>query len=559
MKTITGKTFSEMVLNGYRDLKIHYEKVNDLNVFPVPDGDTGTNIAATLTGGVNAMKDANFDSIGDVAEKLAGGMLLGARGNSGVIISQFFQGISEALASLDTANVTQFASALRSGTSKAYEAVVHPVEGTVLTVARESTVYIMDNLSKMEDFETLFENLLREMRLSLDRTPDLLPVLKEAGVIDSGGAGLVYIMEGMGKYVVGEEVADAEFNGPTNSVATDEKIPFDENSVLDYGYCTEFILQLLVSKCDPKAFDLKEMIHFLEGIGDSIVALKQKTIVKVHVHTKEPWKAIQYAQKFGEFVTFKMENMSIQHNEKLLKEMPIEEEKPTEHIVANEKRQEVQIVAVSPSSSITELFLNMGANQIVSGGQTMNPSADDFIKAFDAANADNIIVFANNGNIILTAEQAAKLYTKSKVYVLHSKSVVEAYSALSMAFFDGQNIEDCIEEMTESMKGVVSAEISPAIRDSLNNGIAIKKGDYMGILKNNIVSSSPDMMATIKELLTKVPEIEEKSVFTIFYGEDADDKVKEDLQGLVKKDFPNLEMVEIDGRQSIYPLIFALE
>ncbi|MBR6225868.1 MAG: DAK2 domain-containing protein [Bacilli bacterium] len=559
MKTITGKTFSEMVLNGYRDLKIHYEKVNDLNVFPVPDGDTGTNIAATLTGGVNAMKDANFDSIGDVAEKLAGGMLLGARGNSGVIISQFFQGISEALASLDTANVTQFASALRSGTSKAYEAVVHPVEGTVLTVARESTVYIMDNLSKMEDFETLFENLLREMRLSLDRTPDLLPVLKEAGVIDSGGAGLVYIMEGMGKYIVGEEIDDAEFNGPTNGVATDEKIPFDENSVLDYGYCTEFILQLLNSKCDPKAFDLKEMIHFLEGIGDSIVALKQKTIVKVHVHTKEPWKAIQYAQKFGEFVTFKMENMSIQHNEKLLKEMPIEEEKPTEHIVANEKRQEVQIVAVSPSSSITELFLNMGANQIVSGGQTMNPSADDFIKAFDAANADNIIVFPNNGNIILTAEQAAKLYTKSKVYVLHSKSVVEAYSALSMAFFDGQNIEDCIEEMTESMKGVVSAEISPAIRDSLNNGIAIKKGDYMGILKNNIVSSSPDMMATIKELLTKVPEIEEKSVFTIFYGEDADDKVKEDLQGLVKKDFPNLEMVEIDGRQSIYPLIFALE
>ena len=559
MKTITGKIFSEMVLNGYRDLKNHYEKVNDLNVFPVPDGDTGTNIAATLTGGVNAMKDANFDSIGDVAERLAGGMLLGARGNSGVIISQFFQGISEALSSLDTANVTQFASALRSGTSKASEAVVHPVEGTVLTVARESTVYIMDNLSHINDFETLFENLLREMRLSLDRTPELLPVLKEAGVIDSGGAGLVYIMEGMGKYVVGEEVADAEFNGPTNSVATDEKIPFDENSVLDYGYCTEFILQLLVSKCDPKTFDLKEMIHFLEGIGDSIVALKQKSIVKVHVHTKEPWKAIQYAQKFGEFVTFKMENMSIQHNEKLLKEMPIEEEKPTEHIVANEKRQAVQIVAVSPSGSITELFLNMGANQIVSGGQTMNPSADDFIRAFDAANADNIVVFPNNGNIILTAEQAGKLYGKSKVYVLHSKSVVEAYSALSMASFDGQDIDECIETMNDAMRGVVSAEISPAIRDSLNNGVSIKKGDYMGILMNNIVSSSPNMMDTIRELLHKVPEIEEKSVFTIFYGEDADDTVKEGLQSLVKKDFPSLEMIEIQGNQTIYPLIFALE
>ncbi len=557
MNIITGKIFSEMAANGYRDLKLHFEEVNNLNVFPVPDGDTGTNIAATLNGGVKAVKNAENETIGNVAEQLAGGMLLGARGNSGVIVSQFFQGLSEGLSGLETATVQQFAEALKSGTAKAYDAVVHPVEGTVLTVCREGTQYVNDHLGEIEDFETLFEVLLREMRISLEKTPDLLPVLKEAGVIDSGGAGLVYTMEGMHKHLLGESLEDTAYNGPQTAVSTDGDIPFDENSVLDYGYCTEFILQLLVSKCDPAAFDLKTMISFLETIGDSIVAIKQKSIVKVHVHTKEPWKAIQFAQQFGEFVTFKMENMSIQHNEKLLKEMPIEES--AEHIAQNEKHVETAIVAVSPSAEITKLFLEMGVSQIISGGQTMNPSADDFIKAFDAANADNVIVFPNNSNIILTAEQSAKLYEKSNVIVLKSKSVVEAYSALSMASFDEVSVEEAVEGMKDCIEGVVSAEISPAVRDSQNNGISIKEGDYMGILQHNIVSSSKNIIETIEELLNKVPELEEKSVLTVFYGKDATQELRDDLQQLIGVSFPMLEMVEIEGNQTIYPLIFALE
>ena len=373
MNTLSGQVFAAMVLNGYRDLKSQYEKINDLNVFPVPDGDTGTNIAATLTGGVKAMATADQNNIGDVSEKLAEGMLLGARGNSGVILSQFFAGIANALADLQKANVTQFAAALRSGTQKAYEAVVQPVEGTILTVAREGSAYVMDHLTAIPDFESLFEVLLSRMREALERTPDLLPVLKEAGVIDSGGAGLVCIIEGMGKEIMGEEVADSVFNGPQNSVSADAKVPFDENSVLTYGYCTEFILQLQKSKGDPKAFQIKDMIAFLSTIGDSIVAIKQGTIVKIHVHTKVPYKAIEYAQRYGEFVTFKMENMSIQHNEVLLKEMPIEGAKMVKAVEKPKDRVNLAIVAVSPSDSISNLFKEMGVSEIISGGQTMSP------------------------------------------------------------------------------------------------------------------------------------------------------------------------------------------
>ena len=369
METLDGQTYENMVLNGYRDLKSHYEKINELNVFPVPDGDTGTNIAATLTGGVKAMETADKSSIGDVAAKFSEGALLGARGNSGVILSQFFAGIANALSGLENANVTQFATALRSGTQKAYEAVARPVEGTILTVAREGSEYVVDNLSTIANFESLFQVMLEQMRVSLNKTPDLLPVLKEAGVIDSGGAGLLYIMEGMGKEIAGEEIADSVFENPSGEVSNPVKIRFDENSILTYGYCTEFILQLQTSKCDPGTFDLKAMIDFLSTLGDSIVALRQSTIVKIHVHTKNPSKVIEYAQRFGEFVTFKMENMSIQHNEvlvnkELAKAKGTEEQKKSQRV-------SLAIVAVSPSESISKLFREMGVAEIIPGGQTM--------------------------------------------------------------------------------------------------------------------------------------------------------------------------------------------
>jgi len=559
MNTLSGQVFAAMVLNGYRDLKSQYEKINDLNVFPVPDGDTGTNIAATLTGGVKAMATADQNNIGDVSEKLAEGMLLGARGNSGVILSQFFAGIANALADLQKANVTQFAAALRSGTQKAYEAVVQPVEGTILTVAREGSAYVMDHLTAIPDFESLFEVLLSRMREALERTPDLLPVLKEAGVIDSGGAGLVCIIEGMGKEIMGEEVADSVFNGPQNSVSADAKVPFDENSVLTYGYCTEFILQLQKSKGDPKAFQIKDMIAFLSTIGDSIVAIKQGTIVKIHVHTKVPYKAIEYAQRYGEFVTFKMENMSIQHNEVLLKEMPIEGAKMVKAVEKPKDRVNLAIVAVSPSDSISNLFKEMGVSEIISGGQTMNPSAQDFVEAFKNANADNIIVFPNNGNVILTAQQAAKLFTGSKITIMESKSLVEAYSALSMADPVNETVEENIVSMKNSMKNLTAAEVCPAIRDSINNGIQIKKGDFIAIKEGTVVAAKAKIIDSVAALLQSIDDIDDKEVLTVFYGVDATEKNKDDLKAYVSKTYPMMEVVEIDGQQTIYPFVFAVE
>ncbi len=561
MNILDGKTYEAMVTNGFKDLKSHYESVNDLNVFPVPDGDTGTNICATLDGGVKAMKKANKAILGDVVSKCSEGMLLGARGNSGVITSQFFAGIADSLAGLKTANVKQFASALKNGTRIAYKAVPNPVEGTILTVARVGTDYINDHIDEIKDFETLFKLLLEQMKDALQKTPDLLPVLKEAGVVDSGGAGLLYTVEGMGAEIMGEEFEDRIFNGPSANVDIADGEAFNEDSKLDYGYCTEFILQLLKSKCDPDKVELQTFIDYLSSIGDSIVAIKQKTIIKIHVHTKEPWKAIQFAQKYGEFITFKMENMTIQHNEKLLKEMPISGKgvmTSSDIKVEPLAHSKVQIISVAPSKEIGKLFEEMGVKGIITGGQTMNPSANDFLEMFDYLNADEILVFPNNGNVIMTAEQAAKLYSKSKVHVLHSKSVVQAYSALKMADFS-ESVESNIAVMEEQMQSVVALEISKAIRDTKNNGINIKENDYIGIQGGKIVSHDRVILNATKKLLKTVENMDEKAIITIFYGKDATEKMKADLKTFLEKTYPMMDVYEIDGGQPVYHFVIAIE
>ncbi len=561
MKVLDGKTYEAMIVNGFKDLKSHYETVNELNVFPVPDGDTGTNICATLDGGVKAMKRANKGNLSDVVTKCSEGMLLGARGNSGVITSQFFAGISDALKGLKKADVKQFAAALGSGTRTAYKAVPNPVEGTILTVAREGTEYVNDHINEIKDFETLFKVLLEQMKKSLDKTPDLLPVLKEAGVIDSGGAGLLYTIEGMSKQIMGEELADSVFSGPTSSVDVADAASFNEDSELEFGYCTEFILQLLKSKANPDEVDLQSFIDYFSTIGDSIVAIKQKTIIKIHVHTKEPWKVIKFAQQYGEFITFKMENMTLQHNEKLLKEMPIsgkgvkvsDDVKP-----APLKHAKVRMVSVASSKEIGKIFSEMGVDGIITGGQTMNPSAQDFLNMFDYVNADDIIVFPNNGNVIMTAEQAAKLYGKARVHVLHSKSVVEAYSAVKMADFDN-SLEDNILVMEEQMKSVVSLEISKSIRDSKNNGINIKKNDFIGIKGGKIVSHDRLIIPAVRKMMKTVPDMNDKAIITVFYGKNATEKMKADLKAFLSKNYPLMDILEVNGGQPVYHFVIAIE
>ncbi len=548
MNTITGASFQSMVENGLRNLKAHYQEINDLNVFPVPDGDTGTNMTATLKGGVEAMAKVESDELSDKAGALASGMLLSARGNSGVILSQFFAGIAESFKGLREADLNQFAAALSQGTATAYKAVVNPVEGTILTVAKDGSRAVSEAISTMKSLESVFGLLSRSMSESLKNTPNLLPVLKEAGVIDSGGAGLLSVMEGMRKDVLGEEIEDSLFNGPSSSSSSADLSAFNEDSVLTYGYCTEFILQLQNCKNGPEGFDLNDMIETFKTFGDSIVALRQGNIVKVHVHTKNPALPIQYAQKYGEFLTFKMENMNLQHNEILLKELPIEEE-----------TKEYGIVSVSPSPEISSLFKEMKVDQIVSGGQSMNPSADDFVKAFAKTNAKKIIVFPNNGNVILTAKQAAKLYDKSEIHVVPSKSIVEAYSALQLIDFESYSLEENLQNIESSMTSVVSGEVSVAVRDSLNNGINVKKGDAIGILSGALVADEPDAVDCLFATISKIEDIDDRSVITIFFGKDVDDETKEAVETRIEDAYPLMDYQSFNGGQNVYPFIFAVE
>ena len=548
METLRGNSFAAMVQNGYKAIKLQYVSINDLNVFPVPDGDTGTNMTATMNGGIKAMEKANMDDLSDVASKLASGMLLGARGNSGVILSQFFAGVADGFAGLETANLTQVASALRSGVNKAYKAVIKPVEGTILTVAREGCTYALDHIEELGSLEELFHTLLRKMRASLKKTPDLLPVLKEAGVVDSGGAGLVAIMEGMYKHLTGEELEDSFFDGPSNAISGDAEILFNADSVLEYGYCTEFIMQLLNDRDGPKNFVLQDMIDYYSTLGDSIVAVENNGIVKVHVHTKTPGKVIEYAQRYGEFVTFKMENMSIQHQEVLLKEL---EEGQTKKPLA--------MVAVASSAPLAELFLEMGVNQIVKGGQTMNPSAQDFVHAIENCNAENVIVFPNNGNVILTAKQAAEMVAGVNVIVIETKSVIECYSALGMVDLENQSLDRNLELIKEQIEGTVSAEVSIAVRDSVNNGLKVAQGDYIGISKGKMRSVDKTLLGCTMKLLRSIEDIDGRSIITVFYGEDAKDEDRAALREAVQEEYPLMDFIEVEGHQTIYPFVLAVE
>ena len=549
MHSIDATLFQAMVSNGLRNLKANYQKINDLNVFPVPDGDTGTNMTATLKGGVEAMEKKDCDTVSEKAKALASGMLLSARGNSGVILSQFFAGLAKGLEGLKEVEPVQFASALKKATETAYEAVVSPVEGTILTVAREGSDAVEHKVEQLATVEELFSMLHFAMAKALKRTPDLLPVLKEAGVIDSGGAGLLTVIDGMSKEINGEEVEDSAFDGPSSGHDAADLSAFNEDSVLTFGYCTEFILQLQNCKNGPKEFDLDKMIAYFQTFGDSLVAIRNGNIVKVHVHTKDPSLPIVYAQKYGEFLTFKMENMNLQHNEILLKEMPIEEKKTKKYA----------IVSVSPSVEISALFRELKVDAVVKGGQSMNPSADDFIKAFEDVSAENIIVFPNNGNVILTAKQAASLYKGANVVVIPSKSIVQAYSALQLIDFENEGLEGTISTIESAISSVTAGEVSTAVRDSVNNGVNVVCGDYIGILEGKLVDDNSDPISCLMETFSKVEDIDDRSVITVFFGKDVSEGQKEAVAKAIGDKYPLMDFIPLDGGQEVYPFIFALE
>lgn len=541
---IDGEFLELMLQNGYRNIMLNQAEIDALNVFPVPDGDTGLNMTMTMSGGVENHESSK--NVGEMMASFAHGTLFSARGNSGVILSQFINGFAKGSKGMDTMSISDFAKAMESGVKQAYKSVVRPVEGTMLTVMREATEFLSNNKDSFASFEDCFMSLMPVIRRSLDNTPNLLPVLEEAGVIDSGGAGFLTIVEGMKLALEGEILSDD--SKASSSLKPSSKISLlPDNGTLEYGYCTEFILQLIYSDHRADSFNLDEMIATLETFGDSIVAIREDNVVKVHVHTFTPEKVLAYARGFGEFLTLKIENMALQHNES------IKENKK------KKKHQKYAIATVASGRGIQEYLTGIGADVIISGGQTDNPSTEDFINAFDTLDADYIVVLPNNSNVIMAAKQAAKIYDKADVRVIETRSVAEGYSALSMMNNSVDTVEELIEDMSFGIPNVTTGYITTATRDSSMGGVAVKQGDYIGLDRETIRSSEKSKTDAVMGLLKNLPGIDEKEVLTGFFGNGVAEEEAEALKELIEESFPMLECAFIEGGQPVYDYIFALE
>lgn len=552
---VDGLLYKQLVINGAACLRANYKIVDALNVFPVPDGDTGTNMRMTIEAGVEEITSCQETNIGAMAKRLSRGMLMGARGNSGVILSQLFRGIYKGLDGFNEVNAIELGKAFKMGVVQAYKAVMKPAEGTILTVARESAEYALKKSNKKTTIEEYFELLIKEARASLERTPELLPVLKDAGVVDSGGAGYIYVLEGMQKALKGEMIVDEQPSSTIGMVRANHN--FNAHSVLEYGYCTEFILQLQHAKVKIATFDETIIKDYLETIGDSIVCFKDEDIVKVHVHTKTPGEVLNYCQQWGEYITIKIENMSVQHNEseevQALCNCP-----ECVELRELQERKKYAVVAVASGEGLVETFKAMGVDYIVSGGQSMNPSAEDFVKGFDLINAENIIVFPNNSNIMLTAKQAAKYYEKANILVANSKSLAQGYSALTMLDVSSGDSEKIMSEIDEVIKNVTTGLITYSIRDAELDGISIHKDDYIGICNSKMVSSEKTKAEALKVMLEKT-DLSEKEIITIIYGCDVNVEEVEKIKDYIESTYEDIEVDIIEGKQDVYSYILSIE
>lgn len=547
-KVLNGELFLKMFRGGVAYLRAHVKAVNDMNVFPVPDGDTGDNMMMTMEGGAKALSKIEGESLDDVAKSLMNGMLLGARGNSGVILSQFFAGISKEFVGHEEVSVEDMGHALKTGIAQAYASVSTPKEGTILTVARESVEYAVSRINEESTVESLFKDLVTEMDASLKRTPEILTVLKEAGVVDSGGAGLKYIVEGFMKILNGEDLEAMEAAAPVEAIPGSVDIDFSAfgpDSVMDYGYCTEMLVQLMNYKTDVEAFDVDALKEFLGSLGDSIVAYKTGSIIKIHVHTLTPYKVLEHMHEYGEFLTIKIENMSVQHNE-IVEKPPVE--KP---------HKKYAIVAVANGDGISDLYTKLGADEIVSGGQTMNPSAQNFIEVFDKINADHIFVFPNNGNIILAARQAAKIYENAEIHVINSKNIGDCYAALAQLNLEDE-LEDILEGFNAAMAEVETGQVTYAVRNTEMNGVKVHEGDYISFCGKEMIASEPELLDATMKLLDGM-EAADRDIVNIFYGKSVEEDVVDELVEKIEETYPDIEVQTLNGGQDVYHFIVVVE
>lgn len=543
LKQINGIVFKQMVINGANNLANRSKYVDQLNVFPVPDGDTGTNMSMTMTAGAKELVSLEEASIGKVAKVLSRGLLMGARGNSGVILSQLFRGFATGLEGKDEADIEDIAKALESGVKTAYKAVMKPIEGTILTVARESAEAAGAKYETVETIVDLYDLVVNEMQISLNRTPELLPVLKEVGVVDSGGQGLLYIFEGFLKALKGETIAlEAQTEATGESAQT--ALSSDE---VEFGYCTEFIIRL-----DEERTPFKEDVFRgrLEKLGNSIVVVQDEDIVKVHVHTLTPGDALNLAQKHGEFVKLKIENMTEQHNEIIDQNAPQSEP-------AKREQAEYGIISVVAGEGIKHLFEEQGCHYVIEGGQTMNPSTEDFLKAIDELNAKNIIILPNNSNIIMAANQAAQVTEDVNVVVVPSKTIPQGYTALMM-FNEHASVEDNTEEMNQAITEVKSGQVTYAVRDTQMNGVDIKENDFIGILDKDIIVSVPERFESACALVDKMID-EDSEIVTILYGEGVDEDEADELAEYIENKYDDVEVTIFDGQQPVYSYIISVE
>lgn len=552
-KTIDGQTFIKMVSGGAANLRANASIVNDLNVFPIPDGDTGENMSRTINGGLSRLDIHDGLTLDKASRMLADGMLMSARGNSGVILSQFFAGIAKGFEGKENADLDDLANALKSGVESAYAAVNKPTEGTILTVAREAAEYAASRITADSTFASFANDYINEMNASLRRTPELLDVLKEAGVIDSGGAGLYYIADGAIKAANGENFITSvspEENAP-KTIDTDG---FDENSVMKFGYCTEFLLQLQTCKTDIKNFGLDKLKAYLETVGDSIVAFISGTVVKVHVHTMTPGTVLDYCQQYGEFLTLKIENMTLQHRETVISNRF--DEKREDKKKAEKKP--YALVTTASGEGIKQTFTELGADYVIYGGQTNNPSTEDFISAFDEVNAKTIFVLPNNSNIIMAAKQAAELYKDSDVRVVPSHNIGEGYAALTMLSYDSGDTDAIAGELEEAMQGVITGMITHSVRNADIDGVSIDKDAYIGFTDKKMLASDGNKIDTAMLLLEKLNAKSHEFLIAVF-GKEMTDSEREEFTARMSAEYPMMEVYTIDGGQEVYDLMLILQ
>ncbi|MFA9557416.1 DAK2 domain-containing protein [Evansella sp. AB-rgal1] len=554
---IDGEKFAHMLIEGANNLSNNSKKIDALNVFPVPDGDTGTNMNLTITSGVKEVKGQKTDHVGKVAGTFAKGLLMGARGNSGVILSQLFRGFSKSVEGKETLTAKDLSKAFEYGVDMAYKAVMKPVEGTILTVAKDSAKKAVEFAKSNDNPVELMEAVVKEAKASLKRTPDLLPVLKEVGVVDSGGQGLLTIYEGFLAVLKGEKIVDLIQQEPSmNELVQVEHHQSMQAHLsiedLEFGYCTEVMIKFEDEKVKENPFTEEAFRDTLSQYGDSLLVVSDEDLLKVHIHAEYPGNVITEAQKFGSLVNVKIENMREQHSSILELEQAANASASSKK---NEKT-EYAIITVSMGEGIANLFKGLGAKKVIAGGQTMNPSTEDFVKAMEEANADKIILLPNNSNIVMAAEQAASV-SDAEVIVVPSKSVPQGLAAL-LAFNPADSLEANKEGMLESLASVKTGEVTYAVRDTSLNGVQIKKGDFMGIFEKDIVTTLPNVQEVAKDLLYKMVD-EDSEIVTIIFGEDRTQKEAEELIEYLEEHFEDIDVEIHQGNQPLYSYIVSVE